>query len=254
MMGVAEPKVYQAVKSFLERQKLEHIEEEEQYCTKVKVQSGAQFAFVSVFNSGRIVIGGKDSPLKQMLQQMGDAIAAGQLAPGQVLPFEIERFPDTVRERVPDCDPVIVRFVEEAISCYRADALIGTAFMLGAASERAINLLIHSYVDAITDPGNREKLAGRINGRMISKKFEEFQKSYAGCKGKPTEPVLSQDLDVVVGTIFQFCRITRNEIGHPQIVPDLDKGVILANLGNFVNYIGRIYGLMKHFQTNGVTV
>lgn len=253
-MGVAEPKVYQAVKSFLERQKLDHTEGEEQYCTKIKVQSGAQLAFLSIFNTGKIVVGGKDSPLKQVLQQMSDAIAAGQAIPGQALPFEIERFPDAIRERVPDCDPVIVRFVEEAIVCYRADALLGTAFMLGAASERAINLLIHTYADAIADPANREKFMGRISGKMISKKFEEFQKSYAGCKNRPTDPVLSQDLDVVLGTIFQFCRITRNKIGHPQIVPDLDKGVILANLGNFVNYIGRIYRLMKHFQATEVAV
>jgi len=52
--------------------------------------------------------------------------------------------------------------------------------------------------------------------------------------------------------MFQFCRITRNEVGHPQIVPDLDKGVILANLGNVVTYLSRIYGLMKHFRETGV--
>jgi hypothetical protein len=52
--------------------------------------------------------------------------------------------------------------------------------------------------------------------------------------------------------MFHFCRITRNEIGHPQIVPDLDKGVILANLAHFVQYIKRIYDLAAHFQENGV--
>ncbi len=54
--------------------------------------------------------------------------------------------------------------------------------------------------------------------------------------------------------MFQFYRITRNEIGHPQIVPDLDKGVLLANLGAFVTYIERIYGLIHHFQVTGVVI
>ena len=54
--------------------------------------------------------------------------------------------------------------------------------------------------------------------------------------------------------MFQFCRITRNEVGHPEIVPDLDRGVLLANLGNVVNYIGRIYELMGHFRKIGVVV
>ena len=55
----------------------------------------------------------------------------------------------------------------------------------------------------------------------------------------------SQDWPVIFG---------HSEVGHPQIVPDLDKGVLLANLGQFVTYIGRIYGLMKHFKENGVVV
>lgn len=177
-----------------------------------------------------------------------------QAATDQALPFEIERFPDAIRERVPQCDPTIVSFVEEAIRCYKADALLGTAFLLGAASERAINLLIHAYADAIEEPSNRDKFLSRITGRMISKKFEEFQKSYSGSQSRPTDPVLSQDLDVIIGTVFQFYRVTRNEIGHPRIVPDLEKGVVLASLANFVTYIGRIYGLMKHFQDNGVIV
>ena len=58
----------------------------------------------------------------------------------------------------------------------------------------------------------------------------------------------------MIGTTFQFCRITRNEVGHPQTVPDLEKSVLIANIGNFVNYIERIYKLMKHFKDNGVVV
>lgn len=77
---------------------------------------------------------------------------------------------------------------------------------------------------------------------------------YKGCKSRPTDPVLSQDLEVQIGAMFQFCRITRNEVGHPQIVPDLDKGVLLANLGHFATYIERIYGLIHHFQQNGVVL
>lgn len=252
--SAAEPKTLAAVRSFLDRQRLEVTQTEEQYCAKLTVKNGPQAATVSVYNSGKLVIGGADSPLRTRLQQMKEAIEGGDATPGQTLPFEIERFPEAIVERAPDCDPVIVRFVEEAIVCFKAGAFLGCAFMLGAASERAINILIHTYADSIQDQTNRDKCRSRINNRMISVKFEEFEKSYAGSKNKPTDPVLTQDLNTVIGTVFHFCRITRNEVGHPQIVPDLDKGVLLANLGNFVNYIGRIYGLIKHFQENGVVV
>jgi hypothetical protein len=253
-MPIGEPRTYQAVKSFLERQRIDFTESQEQYCDKFIVRNGAQVAHVSVFNSGKIVIGGKDSPIKTLLDEMKAGIESGEAVPGQFLPFEINNFPQTILERVPGCDPVIIRFIEEAILCYKSNSLLGAAFMLGAASEKAINMLIHTYADSMSDDKNKERFTSRINTKMISKKYDEFIASYRGCQNKPTDPVLSQDLEVIIGTVFQFCRITRNEIGHPQIVPDLDRGVILANLGHFVTYIERVYALAKYFSDNGVKV
>lgn len=242
------------VESFLARQQLEYVPTEEQYCTKLAVKRRGTVVPVSIYNTGKIVVGGADSPLRTLLEEMKAALTEGTAVPGQALPFEIERFPETIRERVQECDPVIVAFMEEAIRCVRADAQLGAAFMLGAASERAVNLLIYAYVDAFVDPTKKEKFLARVNNRMISVKWDEFIRSYKSCASKPTDGILAQDLETVIGTVFQFCRITRNEIGHPQIVPDLDKGVVLANLGHFVTYIERIYGLMKHFRDNGVQV
>ena len=251
----ADEKTYAAVASFLDRQKLDRESDaDEQHCTKINVRSGPHRASVSIYNTGKIVVGGKASPLKDLLDQMKLGIEVGGTVPGHALPFEIDRFPQTIKERVPDCDPVIIRFVEEAIRCFRAEALLGSAFMIGAASERAIGVLMQVFGDSIADEGNRNKYFSKINNRMISKKFEEFSGCYKGCKSRPTEPVLSQDLEVLIGSMFQFCRITRNEVGHPQIVPDLDKGVLLANLGHFVTYIERIYGLINHFQYTGVVL
>jgi hypothetical protein len=253
-MSVAEPKVLQMVASFLERQKLEFTQTDEQYCTKLTVKTGAQTAHISVFNTGKTVVGGKDGPIKKLLEEAKEAIEKGDAVPGQALPFEIERFPEVIRERAPECDPVIVRFIEESIRCFRADALLAAAFMLGAASEKAINLLIYSYAEAIADESNRSNFLGRVNNRMISAKYDSFLHSYKSCRSKPSDSLLSQDLDVIIGQTFQFCRITRNEVGHPQIVPDLDRGVILANLGHFVTYIERVYKLIAHFKTTPVLV
>ncbi len=253
-MKNADPKMLNAVKAFLNRQGLEYSESEEEYCSKISIKSGSKKAFVSVYNTGKIVVSGGKSALKSILEQMKRAIDTDAVIPGQMLPFEIEKFPDTIQERVPECDPVIIRFINEAIICLRADALLGTAFMLGAASEKAIAILIDSFAHAIRDESNRNKFLSRINRKMISIKYNEFEKSYRGCKSRPTDSVLAQDLEVIIGSMFQYCRITRNEVGHPQIVPDLDRGVLIANMGQFANYIQRIYGLVKYFNENGVEV
>jgi len=247
-------KMLSDVRAFLDRQRLEYTESEEQHCLKLEVRSGVQRAFISVFNTGKLLVQGPASPLKALLKEMKTALEAGGVTPGQALPFEIERFPETIQERVPTIDVVILEFIREAIVCVKAHALLSAAFMLGAASEKAINLLIHTYADSIRDNANRSKFQSRINSRMISTKYDEFEKSYRGCKSRPADPALAQDLEVLIGQMFHFCRITRNEVGHPQIVPDLARGVILANLGQFVHYIERVYRLMDHFRTNGVEV
>jgi|GEM_PF-732401 len=251
--GDGDPGTIRAVASFLERNNLTFEAKAIQHATQLVVHDGPMTANVNVYKTGNIQVQGSPGRLLDFLNKMKEALAGGA-TPGTVLPFEIERFPERIREKVPNCDPVIVHFVEEAITCYKSDALLATAFMLGAASERAINLLIECYAESITDPTNREKFRARINNRTISARYEEFKKSYAGCKSKPTDGVLAQNLDAVIGGTFQFCRITRNEVGHPQIVPDLDRGVLLANLGQFVTYVERIYGLMVHFQKTGVVV
>lgn len=126
--------------------------------------------------------------------------------------------------------------------------------MLGAASEKAMCLMIQTYGEAISEEAHRKRFFERVNPRAISKKYDEFLASYKSCKSKPTDPVLSQDLDTIIGQMFHFCRITRNEVGHPQIVPDFDRGVLIANLGHFVTYIERVYKLMDHFKAQGVVV
>jgi hypothetical protein len=187
------------------------------------------------------------------LEELVRTMYSGQSSSSTILPMEIERFPETIRSRVPDCDVVVIRFVEEALRCFRADALLGCAFMTGAASERAIDLLMQAFGECISDATNRSKYFSKINNRGISKQFEEFSACYRGCKSRPND-VLSRDLDVILGSMFQFCRITRNDVGHPQIVPDLDKGVLLANLAHFVTYIERIYSLINHFKATGVVL
>lgn len=158
------------------------------------------------------MVQGPASPLTILLDEMKAALEAGGVTPGQVLPFEIERFPEAIRERVPTVDPVIVEFIREAIVCVKADALLAAAFMLGAASEKAINLLIYTYADSIRDDTNRGKFQSRINGRMISAKYDGLEKSYRGCKSRPKERALAQDLEILIGQMFQFSRITRNEL------------------------------------------
>ncbi len=62
----------------------------------------------------------------------------------------------------------------------------------------------------------------------------------------------TNDLDIKIEQIFQFCRICRNESGHPHLPPNLDKGVLLANMGQFVKYIEDLYEMIEYYKENEV--
>ena len=124
--------------------------------------------------------------------------------------------------------------------------------MLGAASEKLICLLVETYGANIADDTNRKKFQSRVSNRMISVKFAEFQKSYQGCSPKPTGATITQDLQQFLEGAFNFYRSTRNQVGHPQVIPDLEKTVILANIGQFITYTERIYALMEHFESTEI--
>lgn len=88
-MPVGDETTLKAAKSFLERQQLQYSETEEQYCTKLSVKASGKTGHCSVFNSGKIVIGGSDGPIKTLFEQFKTAYEAGDGLPGGVLPFEM---------------------------------------------------------------------------------------------------------------------------------------------------------------------
>lgn len=250
-MGKGDQKVCDAVRSFLDQHEIEYNVKEENYCDHFYIKSGALRANISVYNTGRITIGGADSPLKKLLEDAKDGLMSGIFELKNILLFEIEKFPETIKERIPECDEMIIKLIDEAIRAYKTDILTATAFLLGAASEKAIYLLVEAFAESIGDVKNKEGFKVRIGkNKVISAKYEAFMACYKGCKTKCEDPAIGNDLEIILNAMFHFYRITRNAVGHPQIVPNIDKGILLANLGQFITYLERIYGLVRYFNGN----
>lgn len=250
-------KNYSQMLSYIKRQAFSHTEKIETITAgtvkRIDVSHGKFSCVVKVYGTGTIQVQGQKSKLFDSLTEAKTAIENEEEI-HELLPFEIEKFTETLKTNIPHIDPIIVRFIDEAIGCFKGNSLLGCAFLLGAASEKAIWTLIETFGLSIDDKINREKYFSRVGKGSISRAFDEFKKSFGGCKTKPQNFDLTQDLQIKIEAVFQFCRICRNEVGHPQIVPNLDKGVILANLGQFTKYIETIYGLIDFYATNKTEV
>lgn len=242
---------YAQMKSYVERNNFPFQEKDEQGCKRLDVQNGKAKSVVKVYSTGTIQIQGADSKLKAALTQAKEAIENEENI-GEMLPFEIERFPEVLKENIADIDPIIVRFIEEAIVTIKAGSNLGCAFLLGGASEKAIYLLIEAYTQAIPDQTMRDRFISKTSKKFISKVFEEFKASWKSSTNKPQGYGWTNDIEVKIEQIFQFCRICRNESGHPHLPPNLDKGVLLANMGQFVKYIEDMYGMINYYKENNV--
>ncbi|MBY5941252.1 hypothetical protein KUW00_10170 [Halomonas sp. DP5N14-9] len=242
---------YAQMKSYVERNKFPFQEKDEQGCKRLDIQNGKAKSVVKVYSTGTIQIQGAESNLKTALTQAKDAVENEENI-GEMLPFEIERFPEVLKENIPDVDPIVVRFIEEAIVTIKAGSNLGCAFLLGGASEKAIYLLIDAYTQAIPDQTMRDRFVSKTSKKFISKVFEEFKASWKSSINKPQGYGWTNDIEVKIEQIFQFCRICRNESGHPHLPPNLDKGVLLANMGQFVKYIEDMYGMINYYKENNV--
>jgi hypothetical protein len=159
---------YAQMKSYVERNKFPFTESSEQNCKHIDVQHGKAKCAVKIYSTGTIQLQGAESKLKEALDQAKQAVE-NEESIGEILPFEIERFPEMLREQIPNVDPIIVRFVEEAIVTVKAGSNLGCAFLLGGASEKATLLLVDAYAKAISDEKMREQFMSRISGKFIAR-------------------------------------------------------------------------------------
>jgi hypothetical protein len=217
---------YSQMKSYVERNKFSFNESIENNCKRIDVQHGKAHCIVKVYGTGTIQLQGPDSKLKTVLNEAKVAVENEENI-SEMLPFEIERFPEVLKERIPSIDPVIVRFIEEAIVAFKAGSNLGCAFLLGGASERAILLLIETYAKAIPDEKMQNSFISRTSNKFIAKVFDEFKGSWKISLNKPKGYGWTNDIEIKVEQLFQFCRICRNDAGHPHLPPNLDREFFL---------------------------
>lgn len=144
-MSEIQEKHYTQMKSFIERNLWVFSEKSENGCKRIDIQNGKSSCVVKIFKKGTIQVQGTESKLKEAINQAKTAIENDE-GIADMLPFEIERFPEILKEQIANIDPIIVKFIQEAIISIKAGSNLGCAFLLGGASEKAIYLLIDTYI------------------------------------------------------------------------------------------------------------
>ena len=168
--------------------------------------------------------------------------------------YDYEGYLRNLRERVSSLDSIVEKYFSESLRAYQRNLFYASMVMLGCASERSIILLFESYIAAIDNEENQNKLKNRISKRDISTAYKEFRKSFDSTRTHISSPELPREFDTHIDGVFTFIRLLRNSIVHPTAIPNITSTLAYSNLQQFSYYIEAVFNLIEYYKNNPITV
>jgi hypothetical protein len=148
----------------------------------------------------------------------------------------------------PAPDHGMMRYLSESVSVFRGGHLLGCVVLLGAASERLIDVLADVLRVAQGSPQGDTWFEGKYKRKAISDRFGQVCGVLGGQFGAQLKSAdLEEPLQGVVKLTFEEIRLARNDIAHSQ-GRDFTQNEVAGLLHHFVPYflyVNKIIGLLR---------
>ena len=160
-------------------------------------------------------------------------------------PYDPDGYLQKLQTEIPTIDPVIIRYMEECLNCFRRNLLLSAAVTLGCAAEKAI-LLLTEIFGATLEGDDKVAFQKETNTFIITRKYRALW-SRLEPMAKDLPDNLGDHLGNILDRTFDIIRTTRNDAGHPS-GNTIKKETVHANLLLFPIFCKRIYELIEHFS------
>lgn len=168
------------------------------------------------------------------------------LSSQQPVPHDPDGYLGRIKREIPDLDSIIEAYLTEAIRTYNINQLLSSTITLGCASEKALLILIDTYVSTFNSEESSSNFGKKIRGRFIKIQFDEFNKSFSKHLGGLPADLRDRYTNTLLG-VFEMIRHNRNSAGHPT-GKAVDKDTLFANLQVFIVYCKYIYELKTYLE------
>jgi len=178
------------------------------------------------------------------LTEYGQQVIASE----RPIPHDPSGYLEYINNEIPNLNPDILLYLQEAIRSYNIGSLLASMVMLGCAAEKSLLLLIESFIKSLPNEIIRKKFKSKIENRFIKKKYDEFSKILPTYINQLPRECTENIQNVLLG-VFEIIRNVRNDSGHPtgRIV---SKAKAFALLQIFIEYCKIVYGLIDFFNNN----
>lgn len=200
-------------------------------------------------------LGGRDSNNDKYpfyrLTEHGKAIVAD--SGGKPQPYDPDGFLKEFMRLVPEADPIVVEYLEEAVRAFNAACYKSAAVMLGAASEKMTLTLYDRFEQSIVEPTKKAKFAKDADGISVSRKFDTLKDRLdlmVATKKFKDHHDLRGTIRHDLPSVSELIRRCRNDAGHPDIPTQTDPDTVFLTLRVFSEHARKLYELLRYFESN----
>lgn len=165
--------------------------------------------------------------------------------------YDPDGFLSTFLDAQPSPDPELMRYLTECINVFRGNYLVAAVVLLGASSERLIDVVAAALRDALGDPiGTSWHRTKYANKKDVSNRFKAFEGTLMREYGEELKTVgLSEAFQDIVKINFEAIRHSRNSIAHPSDkIPNLNE--VAGMIHNFSLYFDYVNSIIDYLRKN----
>lgn len=172
------------------------------------------------------------------------SVGVSAVESGNWEPRDPEGYLRRLRCHSPEIDPLVLRYVEEALRAFNARCYLATSVMLGVASERILEQLARSVIGAEADRSTKLRKALDNPRESQFTRFTELRKVL-----EPRRADLPDGLGdtLTLDAVADLLRIARNEAGHPS-AGSIDEETAYTHLQMAARYLQKITLLRGFFD------
>ena len=159
---------------------------------------------------------------------------------------------EDLRNMVQNLDPVIEQYIFESLNCYRQQLFFASAVMIGAASEKAILLLLQAITNSMSNLNSKKKATQLLDRPNLPEIFDTINKTVNMLiKAKSIPYSVHQGCTEHLKSLLEMIRVQRNDAIHP-ITGQVNRTKVFLSLQTIPVALESINRLIEWFGNNPI--
>lgn len=166
------------------------------------------------------------------------------------IPEDLHGFLNHLKELIPNINPVIEQYTAESLKTFERGAFFASAVMIGAASEKAIYMLIEALGDAVQNTQIKQRIDRAMDRRRLPTLFKLISDILDPQKTSGRIPYkVHEGSDIHLLSLAEAIRVQRNDAVHPTIGVVTPLKVRLS-IASFPGACRKVYDLIEWLKNN----